>query len=275
VEHRARKILTCHHCGHTAPIPPICPACGAESSLTAIGPGVERIVEEVGRHFPEARVLAMASDTLVGPNAAADAAARIERREVDLIVGTQIVAKGWHFPHLTLVGVVDADLGLGGGDLRAAERTVQLLHQVSGRAGRAEAPGRVLLQSFNPEHPVMQALRAQDLPTFRVREAAERRPGHWPPFGRLAAIIVSADHADDADRVARDLGNLAPQGEGILVLGPAPAPMALLRGRHRRRLLLKVRRDIAVQPLVREWLAAVSIPSSVRVDVDVDPVSFL
>jgi primosomal protein N' (replication factor Y) len=275
VEHRARRILTCHHCGHLEPVPPSCPECGAEASLTAIGPGVERIVEEVGRHFPDARVLAMASDMLTGPNAAAEAAQRIERREVDLIVGTQIVAKGWHFPHLTLVGVVDADLGLGGGDLRAAERTVQLLHQVAGRAGRAEAPGRVLLQSFNPEHPVMQALRAQDLPAFRAREAEERRPGHWPPFGRLAALIVSADRAEDAEGVARDLGNSAPHGEGILVLGPAPAPLALLRGRHRRRLLLKVRRDIAVQPLLHAWLGAVSIPSSVRVDVDVDPVSFL
>ena len=275
VEHRARKILTCHHCGHAEPIPPCCPECGAESSLTAIGPGVERIVEEAARHFPGARILSMASDTLSGPNAAAEAAARIERREVDLIVGTQIVAKGWHFPHLTLVGVVDADLGLGGGDLRASERTVQLLHQVAGRAGRAEAPGRVLLQSFNPEHPVMQALQAQDLPAFRAREAAERRPGHWPPFGRLAALIVSAEREADAEEVAQKLGAAAPHGVGILVLGPAPAPLAILRGRHRRRLLLKVRRDIAVQKLLREWLSAVSIPSQVRVDIDVDPVSFL
>ena len=275
VEHRARKILTCHHCGHTERIPPVCPQCGAESSLTAIGPGVERIVEEAERHFPEARLLAMASDTLTGPNAAAEAAARIERREVDLIIGTQIVAKGWHFPHLTLVGVVDADLGLAGGDLRASERTVQLLHQVAGRAGRAEAPGRVLLQSFNPEHPVMQALQAQDLAAFRARESAERRPGHWPPYGRLAALIVSAEHEADADQAAQALGLAAPHGAGILVLGPAPAPLAILRGRHRRRLLLKVRRDIAVQKLLRAWLASVPISSAVRVDVDVDPVSFL
>ena len=275
VEHRARKILTCHHCGHTETIPPACPACGAESSLTAIGPGVERIAEEAGRHFPEARLLAMASDTLTGPNAAAEAAARIERREVDLIIGTQIVAKGWHFPHLTLVGVVDADLGLAGGDLRASERTVQLLHQVAGRAGRAEAPGRVLLQSFNPEHPVMQALQAQDLAAFRERESAERRPGHWPPYGRLAALIISAERETDAEQAAQALGNMAPHGAGILVLGPAPAPLAILRGRHRRRLLLKVRRDIVIQKLLRAWLASVPIPSAVRVDVDVDPVSFL
>jgi primosomal protein N' (replication factor Y) len=194
---------------------------------------------------------------------------------VDLLIGTQIVAKGWHFPHLPLVGVVDADLGLGGGDLRAAERTVQLLHQVAGRAGRAEAPGRVLLQTFSPEHPVMRTLVQGDLAAFMAQEAAQRRPGHWPPFGRLAAVIVSADSADQADTLSRALGRAAPHGDGIVVLGPAPAPLALLRGRHRRRLLLKTRRDIAVQPILRDWLAAVPVTRGARVDVDVDPVSFL
>ncbi len=191
VEHRTRRQLQCHHCGHAVPIPSTCPACAAEHSLTAVGPGVERITEECEAIFPNARKLVMASDTLPGPNAAAEAARAIEAREIDLIIGTQIVAKGWHFPHLTLVGVVDADLGLAGGDLRAAERTVQLLHQVAGRAGRAEAPGRVLLQTFSPEHPVMQALQRGDLAGFMDSEAAQRRPGHWPPFGRLAALIVS------------------------------------------------------------------------------------
>ena len=275
VEHRARRELQCHHCGHTAPIPPACPACAAEHSLTAVGPGVERITEEAQALFPEARRLVMASDTLSGPLASAEAARAITAREIDLIIGTQIVAKGWHFPHLTLVGVVDADLGLSGGDLRAAERTVQLLHQVAGRAGRAEAPGQVLLQTFSPEHPVMQALLSGRLEAFMAREAAQRRPGNWPPYGRLAALIVSADTAAEADTVARDLGRVAPHGEGILVLGPAPAPLSLLRGRHRRRLLLKTRREIAVQPLLRDWLALVPVRGGVRVDVDVDPVSFL
>jgi primosomal protein N' (replication factor Y) len=275
VEHRALQRLTCHHCGHAEPVPPACPICKAEHTLAAIGPGVERITEEADALFPRARRLVMASDTMPGPNAAAEAARAIEAREVDLIIGTQIVAKGWHFPHLTLVGVVDADLGLAGGDLRAAERTVQLLHQVAGRAGRAEAPGRVFLQSFSPEHPVMRALVAGDLAAFYAHEAASRRPGHWPPYGRLAALIVSADTADAADIAARDLGHAAPRGDGIDVLGPAPAPLAVLRGRHRRRLLLKTRRDIAVQPILRAWLAAVTIGRGVRVDVDVDPVSFL
>jgi primosomal protein N' (replication factor Y) (superfamily II helicase) len=275
VEHRARRELRCHHCGHAVPIPEKCPSCEAEHSLTAVGPGVERITEEAAELFPGARRLVMASDTMPGPHAAAEAARAIEAREIDLIIGTQIVAKGWHFPFLTLVGVVDADLGLSGGDLRAAERTVQLLHQVAGRAGRAEAPGLVLLQTFSPEHAVMQALVRGDLADFMASEAAVRRPGHWPPYGRLAALIVSADTAAVADELARDLAMRAPHADGVTVLGPAPAPLAILRGRHRRRLLLKTRRDIAVQPILREWLAKVTVPRGGRVDVDVDPVSFL
>jgi primosomal protein N' (replication factor Y) len=275
VEHRAQRRLQCHHCGHAEPIPKACPECGAADSLTPIGPGVERVQEEAAELFPEARRLVMASDTLPGPGAAEAAARAIETREVDLLIGTQVVAKGWHFPHLTLVGVVDADLGLAGGDLRAAERTVQLLHQVAGRAGRAEAPGAVWLQSFNPEHPVMQALVSGDLDRFMAAEAEARRPGHWPPFGRLVALVVSSETELAADRVARDLGRAAPMAPGVTVLGPAPAPLAILRGRHRRRLLLKAQRDVPVQRLVRQWLDAVPVPSAVRVQVDVDPVSFL
>ena len=276
VEHRARRILTCHHCGHTTDIPPNCPSCEAPHTLTPVGPGVERITEEATALFPEARLMVMASDTLPGPHSASEAARAIEAREIDLIIGTQIVAKGWHFPHLTLVGVVDADLGLAGGDLRASERTVQLLHQVAGRAGRAEAPGRVLLQTFSPEHPVMNALIHGDLPGFMANEAAMRRPGHWPPYGRLAALIVSADTAAAADALASDIGRAAPRAlEGVTVLGPAPAPLSILRGRHRRRLLLKTRRDIAVQPVLRAWLSRVEVARGGKVDVDVDPVSFL
>ncbi|WP_198376183.1 primosomal protein N', partial [Neoroseomonas rubea] len=275
VEHRAQRRLQCHHCGHVEAPPEACPNCGAPHSTVPIGPGVERVLEEASTLWPEARRLVMASDTIPGPAAAAAAAKAIQDREVDLVIGTQIVAKGWHFPHLTLVGVVDADLGLAGGDLRAAERTFQLLHQVAGRAGREERPGRVLLQTFAPEHAVMQALVSGDLDAFMAAEADARRPGHWPPFGRLAAIIVSAEEERAAERVARDLGLAAPGGDGIEVLGPAPAPLAILRGRHRRRLLLKTRRDIAVQPLLAEWLAKVDPPGNVRVQVDVDPVGFL
>ena len=275
VEHRARRLLACHHCDHTEPLPPTCPVCAAPNSLAPIGPGIERITEEARALFPEARILVMASDTLQGPAAAAEAARSIERREIDLIIGTQIVAKGWHFPHLTLVGVVDADLGLAGGDLRASERTVQLLHQVAGRAGRAERPGRVLLQTYAPEHPVMQALVAGDLDRFMRTEADARRPGFWPPYGRLAALIVSADDPTAADATAAALGRTAPSGEGIVVLGPAPAPLAILRGRHRRRLLLRTWRNKPVQPLLTAWLARVKPAPRVRIDIDVDPISFL
>ena len=275
VEHRAQRRLQCHHCGHAEPIPQTCPECAAQGSLTPVGPGVERVLEEVEALFPDARRIVMASDTIPGPAAATAAAEAIAARQVDLIIGTQIVAKGWHFPHLTLVGVVDADLGLAGGDLRAAERTLQLLHQVSGRAGRAEAPGRVLMQTFSPDHPVMRALVSGDVAAFMAEEAAGRRPGHWPPFGRLAALIVSSEDEREADRAARDLGLAAPRTAGVEVLGPAPAPLALLRGRHRRRLLLKARRDVPVQPLLREWVSRVDLPNSVRVQIDVDPVGFL
>ncbi|NHN84543.1 primosomal protein N' [Acetobacter musti] len=275
VEHRKRRVLCCHYCEYVTPVPEKCPSCEAEHSLTAIGPGIERITEEAASEFPEARVLVMASDTISGPAATAEAVGKISRREVDLIIGTQIVAKGWHFPHLTLVGVVDADLGLGGADLRAGERTMQLLHQVGGRAGRAEAPGEVLLQSFAPDHPVMQALISGDFAAFMAEEAEQRRPGFWPPFGRLAALIISSENADAAQNAARALGRAAPYGDGIEVMGPVPAPLAVLRGRHRQRLLLRTQRTIAVQPILRRWLAEVPLTSAVRVDVDVDPVSFL
>lgn len=275
VEHRARQILTCHHCGHNEPLPDTCPACDAEASLVAVGPGIERVHEEARLHFPEARILVMASDTLGSPSATAEAVRRISEREIDLVIGTQIVAKGWHFPDLTLVGVVDADLGLGGGDLRAAERTVQLLHQVAGRAGRAEKPGTVLLQSYLGDHPVMKALVSNDYLAFMDQEAAQRKPGFWPPYGRLAALIVSADSVEAADKVAAMLGARAPDLPGVQVLGPAPAPLAILRGRHRRRLLLRTRRNIAVQPILRHWLDGVKLSSHERIDIDIDPISFL
>ncbi|GBD57218.1 primosomal protein N' [Gluconobacter wancherniae] len=275
VEHRARGILTCHHCGHTERLPNSCPECHAENSLVPIGPGIERITEEAKMRFPDAKILVMASDTLGSPAATAEAVRRISDGEVNLIIGTQIVAKGWHFPNLTLVGVVDADLGLGGGDLRAAERTVQLLHQVAGRAGRAERPGRVLLQSYVGEHPVMTALVSNDFQAFMDQESAQRRPGFWPPYGRLAALIISAPDGAKADALAREIALAAPECEGVQVLGPAPAPLAVLRGRHRRRLLLRTVRGIAVQPLLRKWLADIRPAGGARVDVDIDPISFL
>ncbi|HLZ66067.1 MAG TPA: primosomal protein N' [Aliidongia sp.] len=275
VEHRFMGRLVCHHCGHAERPPEICPSCEDKHSFAPCGPGVERLAEEITERFPDARIAVMASDTLTGPQAVADLVARVHEHEVDLLIGTQIMAKGHHFPMLTLVGVIDGDLGLAGGDLRAGERTFQMLHQVAGRAGRAERPGRVLLQTFDPGHPVMQALAAHDRDRFLALEAAERRSRHMPPFGRLAALIVSAPDADQADQTAAALARAAPHLKGVDVLGPAPAPLAVLRGRHRRRFLVKTDRQVNLQAVLRQWLAGVRAPTAVRIQVDVDPYSFL
>jgi primosomal protein N' (replication factor Y) len=275
VEHRLAGRLICHHCGFTARRPATCPTCEADDSFAACGPGVERIAEEVDRVLPGARWTIVASDTLTGPRQAAAFVEQVNRGEVDLLIGTQIVAKGYHFPRLTLVGVVDADLGFSGGDFRAFERTYQMLHQVSGRAGRAEHPGRVLLQTWEPENPVIQALVRGDRDGFVARQIDDRRRGGWPPFGRLAALIVSGPDRDRVEEAARQLGRTAPRGEGIEVFGPAEAPLGLLRGRFRRRLLVKATRRAPLQKTVAAWLDAVTLPSNVRVTVDIDPYSFL
>lgn len=275
VEHRFRRQLQCHHCGHTTALPRQCPECEAEDSLVACGPGVERIAEEVAALLPEARLLIVTSDTARGPKAVAELIRSVLDHEVDVLIGTQMLAKGHHFPDLTLVGVVDADLGLTGGDLRAGERTYQVLHQVAGRAGRGERPGRVLLQSYMPEHPVMQALVNGTRDAFVALELEARQAGGWPPYGRLAALVVSGPDGPKVDQVAAALGRAGPRGAGIQVLGPAPAPLAILRGRHRRRLLLKVAEGVAIQGVLRGWLEAVPVPNGVRVQVDVDPYSFV
>ena len=275
VEHRRRGRLQCHHCGHAQALPNCCPGCQAEDSLVACGPGVERLADEVAQAFPAARLAIAASDTLAAPSAAADLVQRIEEHAVDIIIGTQIIAKGYHFPLLTLVGVIDADLGLSGGDLRATERTYQLLYQVAGRAGRGAQPGRVLVQTYLPDHPVMAALISGQRQRFIAEELAAREKAAMPPFGRLVALIVSGPDEAAVDRVARGLGRRAPAGGGVRVLGPAPAPLAKLRGRYRRRLLLMAGRETPVQGLVRHWLAADRPPGNVRVQVDVDPMSFL
>jgi primosomal protein N' (replication factor Y) len=275
VEHRLGGRLQCHHCGYATSLPTECPDCGAEDRMAACGPGVERLAEEIAALFPEARLSLMTSDTVRGPEAAAAFIEAIANHEIDIILGTQIVAKGHHFPMLTLVGVVDADLGLMGGDLRASERTFQLLHQVAGRAGREDRPGRVMMQTYHPDHPVMRALAGGERDRFLEEEAAVRRDGGWPPFGRLAALIVSGRDAGAVDTAANALGRAAPNNRGIRVLGPAPAPLAMLRGRHRRRLLLKATRNTDMQKNLKLWLSRVRWPNGVRVQIDVDPYSFL
>ncbi|HEV7372935.1 MAG TPA: primosomal protein N' [Arenibaculum sp.] len=275
VEHRLAGQLRCHHCDHCVKLPDSCPSCGTGGSLAACGPGVERVAEEAAFLFPEARIAMMTSDTLFGPHAVEELVRKVTGHEIDLLIGTQMMAKGHHFPLLTLVGVVDADLGLQGGDLRATERTFQLLSQVAGRAGRGDRPGTVFLQTYMPEHPVMQALLDTDRDAFLASEARERIAAGMPPYGRLAALIVSGEDMEAVDAVARRLGRTAPRMDAVQVLGPAPAPFALLRGRHRRRLLLKAPRGVQVQSLVARWLDQVPVPGSVRVQVDVDPYSFL
>jgi primosomal protein N' (replication factor Y) len=274
-EHRFRKRLQCHHCGYEVPSPSVCPSCENVDTLVACGPGVERIAEEITHLLPDARVGIMTSDTMRGPDSAQAFIRSVENGDLDILIGTQMVAKGHHFPNLTLVGIVDADLGLAGGDLRAAERTYQVLQQVSGRAGRAERPGRVLIQTFQPEHPVMSTLVSGDRDGFIALETEARQIGGWPPFGRLAAIIVSSRDSRVADDLSRALARCAPSTPDIRVLGPAPAPLSLLRGQHRRRLLLKASRDVSIQPVLRNWLDQIKVPANARVRVDVDPYSFL
>jgi primosomal protein N' (replication factor Y) len=275
VEHRLSGRLQCHHCGFSTSLPKECPECGAEDRMVACGPGVERLAEEIAALFPDARLSLMTSDTVRGPGAAAAFIEAIANHEIDIILGTQIVAKGHHFPMLTLVGVVDADLGLMGGDLRASERTFQILHQVAGRAGREDRPGRVMLQTYHPDHPVMRALADGARDRFLEEEAAMRREGGWPPFGRLAALIISGRDEAEVDVAANALGRAGPSGPEVRVLGPAPAPLAMLRGRHRRRLLLKASRSVDMQKTLRQWLGRVRWPNGVRVQIDVDPYSFL
>jgi len=275
VEHRLMHRLACHHCGHVMPPPKACPDCGEEDSLVACGPGVERIADEVAELLPEARTTIVTSDTIWSPLRAAEFVGAMEARAIDVVVGTQLVTKGYHFPNLTLVGVVDADLGLAGGDLRAAERSFQQIQQVAGRAGRGDKPGRVFVQTHDPDAPVIAALVAGDAAGFYAAETEARRDAAMPPFGRLAAIIVSAEEAPEAEAVARRIGHAAPAVEGMAVFGPAPAPLAMLRGRHRQRLLVHARRSLDVQDVIRDWLADIEWSAKVRVSVDVDPYSFL
>ncbi|MBU3078317.1 primosomal protein N' [Sphingomonas quercus] len=275
VEHRLTQRLQCHHCGHIMPPPRACPECKEEDALVACGPGVERIADEVTALFPEARTAIVTSDTLWSPARAAEFVGRMEARDIDIVIGTQLVTKGYHFPNLTLVGVVDADLGLSGGDLRAAERSFQQIAQVAGRAGRGDKPGRVLVQTHDPSAPVIHALVSGDVDGFYAAETDSRREAGAPPFGRFAGIIISSENLAETVETARMIGRAAPQVEGMMVFGPAPAPLAMLRGRHRQRLLVHARRALDVQAVIREWLGALEWPRGVRVAVDVDPYSFL
>lgn len=274
IEHRKTGKLHCHHCGYGTPIPPKCPSCNDADSLAACGPGVERILEEVKERFPDKTTVILSSDTATTHEELRAILSDIQDHKVDIVIGTQIIAKGHHFPKLTCVGIVDADLGLTGGDLRASERTFQLLHQVAGRAGRESDKGHVYLQTFTPESRVMQALAQGGRDDFLEVEAAQREVAKMPPFSRLAGIIVSGrDEAQVVD-VSRKLGQTSPHGPGIQTLGPADAPMYRLRGKFRRRLLVRADKTIDLQKALEHWVKSVKVPSTVRVQIDIDPQSF-
>lgn len=274
-EHRYTNRLVCHLTGWSMPKPDHCPLCGAKDSLMGVGPGVERVAEEVRVLLPEARVEVFSSDTAMGGDATRGIVDRMAQGEIDVLVGTQIVAKGHNFPNLTLVGVVDADSGLQGGDLRAGERTYQLLSQVAGRAGRAERPGRAMIQTYQPENPAMQALAAGDRDGFLQIERDVREELTLPPFGRMAAMVLSAPDAAMAKEIGLLAGKAAPHGDGVTVYGPAPAPISILRGRHRLRFLITAPRDIDLSAYMAAWLGTLKLPNAARVAVDIDPYSFL
>jgi primosomal protein N' (replication factor Y) len=276
VEHRYRHRLECHHCGFSLPIPEKCPKCGEPNSLVACGPGVERIAEEVAERFPDARLAILSSDLVPSLVEMRDIIKKIEAGEADIIIGTQMVAKGHHFPQLATVGIVDGDLGLGQADPRAAERTFQLMHQVTGRAGRVLTAGVGLVQTYMPEHPVMQAIISGDREAFLAREIRQRQAAQLPPYGRLAALIVSARDKELAQLFARDVARHAPPAQRIEILGPAEAPLAVVRGRHRWRLLVKAPRELDIQAYLRAWLGSLpKPPADLRMTIDIDPYNFL
>jgi primosomal protein N' (replication factor Y) len=275
VEHRYSGRLVCHLTGFSMPKPKECPNCLAPDPFVSIGPGVERVEEELREMFPQARTEVFSSDTVQGGEEVRALVERMASGEIDVLIGTQIVAKGHNFPNLTMVGVVDADLGLKGGDLRAGERTFQLLSQVSGRAGRAERKGRALIQTYAPDEPIMQALKNQDRDGFLAAESVAREQMGMPPFGRLGALIVAGPNDGLANEAADTLGAAAPAADGVDVWGPAPAPLAVIRGMHRRRFLIRADRNVDLSAYITAWLGRVKLASSVRVQIDVDPYSFL
>ena len=276
VEHRFQKKLVCHHCGHAEPVPASCPSCQQANSLVACGPGVERIAEEVSGLFPQARTLVLSSDVPGGPERLKREMKIVEEGEADIVIGTQLVAKGHNFPKMKLVGVVDADLGLAHGDPRAAEKTFQLLAQVTGRAGRVTGGGRGFLQTYNADHPVIRALLSSDKEAFYRAETEARRVAGLPPFGRLAAVIVSGPDKAFAETHARALARAAPQEDAVTLLGPAEAALSLVRGRHRYRLLVMAPRQFDLQTYLRRWIAVGPKPSrGLRVQIDIDPQHFL
>ncbi len=277
VQHKYPPRLQCHHCNFRTPIPPHCPECGAisQEAFAACGPGVERLAEEVSQLFPAANIALMTSDVINDTKSATELINSVISGDIDILIGTQMMAKGHHFSNLSLVGIIDADLGLEGGDLRAAERNWQLLHQLAGRAGREEHRGTVMIQTYMPNHPVMTALQQHDRDGFIKQEIQSRQQAQMPPFGKLAAIIISSSNDNAAHQFSHECVQAAPKYDNMTILGPAPAPLSILRGKYRYRLLLKTSHNINIQKLVRNWISPLKPPASVRIKIDIDPYSFV
>ncbi len=275
VEHRSTGRAVCHHTGFSMPIPKACPECGDDEGLTSVGPGVERVAEEAKELFPSAKIEILSSDTAGNQEQIKERMRAMAAGEIDIMVGTQMVVKGHNFPHLTFVGVVDGDLSLAGGDLRAGERTYQTLVQVAGRAGRADKPGRALIQTHQPEHEALQALAAGDREGFIKAELDMRKILGLPPFGRLAAIIISAPNAILADEFARKVLQAHPSTDGIEILGPAEPPITILRGRHRRRFLIRAKQNKNLSAFMQSWRNRIKIPPKTKMQIDIDPQGFM
>ena len=271
--HRAVGKLLCHMCGRTAPMPTKCPDCGGDVSMR--GAGLEKIAEEVSVRFPSARVALVSSDTISTRQSLERIVAKMESGEIDIVIGTQILAKGHHFPNLTLVGVVDADMGLFGTDFRAAEHTFQQLFQVAGRAGRGEFPGRVLLQTYQPQHPVLCAICAGDRDAFMAADMASRQSAKMPPFGQLIAVIVECQREDTLKKYCAGLAAAAPRAPGVKIMGPIAAGVYQIRNWYRMRFLVMGGPTTLLQPVVAHWLRAIKQPANMRVKVDVNPQNFM
>ena len=279
VEHRSQNTLVCHHCGYTKRISNTCDICGAEGQIKACGPGVERIEEEINQLFPEAKLTVLSSDTMKSQKTLVKTLEKIKNNKVDIIIGTQMIAKGHDFPDLKLVGIIDSDVGLSGGDLRASERSFQLLQQVSGRSGRhsidEQDKGVVFLQTYDNENPIIKAIAKNNRDDFFEKELSSRKNANMPPFGRLAAIILSSKYERKLDGFASELLRVAPLFKNVKIFGPAPAPLYFLRGKYRRRFLIKSDKTVNIQDVLLNWTNKIKTPHNVKLTIDIDPFSFM
>jgi primosomal protein N' (replication factor Y) len=273
VYHKSVDKLICHYCNHRIDFPRKCGGCGEEGSCAPFGPGIERIYEELRDKLPKARVEAASSDTISSTKKMEELFDKILGNKADVIIGTQILAKGHHFPNITLVGIVDDDLGLGGADIRASEKTYQLINQVAGRAGRAEKQGKILIQTFSPGHSLYIALKSDNPEDFVKLEIESRKDNELPPFSKLASVIISGTNKELTEQIAKSLGNARPRG--IKIFGPAPAPLFLLRGRTRWRFLLKSAEKKSLNYAIKRWIFSQKIPKNIKIQIDIDPISFL